>query len=782
MFPCSRLAALAIRPFPPRSSSMTPRLLLLLLALSALTQGNDTPQKKKKKRQSGRCEAFLLTGLTATGTPNLVSLYVDSWSFNVTGFEASCNVSTSQGLLFSDWQQTLQSSDFGPVGPAGGVMYVESNAAAPGNLVVGLADAASLTFYGFLHTGAPDLLGAAVWGRVEDVTLPAPPSGKRIAGSGGSGNATVTLRRLSPVAIAAGGAAMPAALRPPSGGVYGSPSPSLGQCLAGATCTVSSRWEVRLVLDAAGGVAVWAWAQGYQQFYHVFPGPVPNLRDAPLALHVFNMNAGTPAAPLYPLLSGLDMRFKQEASFSRVASRIYSAPDIRALLPAASLFAAPAQSVFPLAQAIPGAPCPALNFVAPGPAPAGYTPLLVWSLGAMGVQLNASLSYTVSLSAFVNNLTSLNSSVLVSLYDGATALGAVTLPPAAGLWADALAAPTPLAASAALNFPLGAPPLAAQHNPAPELLAAAAYSSRRVSLELRLWRPNGTAAFSLFGSDPEAPLAQAGGRARLRALSAAYPLTPAVSSADPALNAFAAGASDLRVVLWAAGPQTRAGRDGPGRRRRRSRGGLRWGRRGRRLRPAQGARRLRRVRRRQRHLLQRHRLLPRLQRCPRRLLELVAAAGGGARPRELSDGPAHQPLGPVPAAGPRPAGQPCLLLTLPVDQQLSRHPDPRLRQQRLGTSVPLPVPAAGAKPLHPARHPGHATLTQMNTGHTCALGLLDSRVLESLRDLQKNRARKGGACEMDKPHFAAAEGLHAELVALSAVGVNCELPCLFFFF
>ncbi len=543
---------------PATSRDMQALSVVLLLALSALVSGKRHEGQKKKKRGPARlCCDPLLTVALPKGTPDLVSLYVDSWSFNQTGFEASCNVSVAQGLLYSDWQQMLQSSSFGAAGAAGGIMYAEVNAAAPGNLVVGLADAAG-NFFGFLHTGAADALGAAVSGTLEDVVLPL-PSNKRIAGSGGNGNvSTVSLRRLSPSGIVAGGAAIPASLNPPSGSVYGSPSDTSGACIGGAVCTVSTRWEVRVVIGGTGTVSVWAWAQGYRQFFHSFAGSAVDMRFSQIAMHVFNMNAGSTAVPLYPLLSGIDMRFKQESSFSRVASRIFSAPDIRPLLPAALLFAAPSSSVFALSAAVPGQPCPALNFVASGAAPSGYTPLLVWSLGAMGVSLSSDSSYTVSLSAFVNNISSVNSSVLVSLYDGATALGVVTMPPQDGIWGQALSAPTPLSASAALNFPLGAPFLPAQHNPSQALLAASVppYSSRRVSLDLRLWRVNNLASFSLFASDPESPLAQRSGNLRLRALTSAYPLTPAVSTADLALNAFSVGAADLRVVVWARGSET----------------------------------------------------------------------------------------------------------------------------------------------------------------------------------------------------------------------------------
>lgn len=185
----------------------------------------------------------------------------------------------------------------------------------------------------------------------------------------------------------------------------------------------------------------------------------------------------------------------------------------------------------------------------------GYSPLLVFSLGALGVSLDPSKSYTVFFSAYVNNLTSLNSSVFVSLYDGTTAAGPVTLPSRSSpFWAEVLAAPTPLSPDPAQNFPAGAPFMpGAEHAPSPAtLLAAPPFFSRSIVSELRLFRVNGTAAHSLLASDPEAALAQqpATTAKRNAVRSPGFPLTPSVASARGALDSLRTNSADLRVVLW----------------------------------------------------------------------------------------------------------------------------------------------------------------------------------------------------------------------------------------
>lgn len=75
------------------------------------------------------------------------------------------------------------------------------------------------------------------------------------------------------------------------------------------------------MIGADSTVSVWAWGEGYRQFFHTFPG-TNDLRFAQLRLHVFNMNAGTQAVPLYPLLNGIDMRFKQ-VDFKREKHRSF---------------------------------------------------------------------------------------------------------------------------------------------------------------------------------------------------------------------------------------------------------------------------------------------------------------------------------------------------------------------------------------------------------------------------------------------------------------------------
>lgn len=176
----------------------------------------------------------------------------------------------------------------------------------------------------------------------------------------------------------------------------------------------------------------------------------------------------------------------------------------------------------------------------------------MFSLGSLGVALDPAKSYTLSFSAFVNNLTSLNSSVLVSLYDGTNALGAVTLPPQDGIWAEIISAPTLLNGDAALNFPSGAPFVpGAEHNPSQAVMQAAVpYSSRRISSDLQLFRVNNSAYNSLFASDPEAPLAQVPRVSRFVARSAGFPLTPSVSASRGPIDVFNTGASNLRVVVW----------------------------------------------------------------------------------------------------------------------------------------------------------------------------------------------------------------------------------------
>ena len=501
-----------------------------------------------------------LSSFSSPATPDLVALFVDSWSFGETGVNDSCNVSTLAGQLFSDWQQVFQTVPFGPVGSFGGIIYAEMNIAAPGNLAVGLADSRN-NFYGFVHTASAEALGAAVSGQVEDVTVDvATARRKRIAGSGEGGPpSNATLRRLSPTSLLDGGSAIPESLNPPRGPIYGSPSPSAGACLAPPCVDATqTRWEVRVVVGESS-VGVWAWAEGYNQFYHVFDNV--NLRLESLSLHVFNMNMGSQTNPLLPRLSGLNLRVKQEQVFSVIASRIFTGPEIRPQLATGTLFRTLGAPHYSLAAATPGA-CPGLAFEpsqgALAPAD-GYSPLLSWSLSELGVALNASLSYTINIEAFVANLTSVNSSVFISLYDGQQSAGVVMMPYESGVWAAAIAASTGLHADAAANFVLGAPELMAQHRPTAAVLAEAeAFSSRRIALQLRLWRVGSTPAHALLAQDPQAPLAQQQAASRaargltVRQSSPLFPRTPALATPPAALGPLAAfdAAGDLQLVVW----------------------------------------------------------------------------------------------------------------------------------------------------------------------------------------------------------------------------------------
>lgn len=498
----------------------------------------------------------------------------------MTGLGRSCNASVLDGVLYSDWQQVFESSAI-QSSPSGSIVYVEINADAPGFLCVGVSDSTN-RFVGFVASSSPSSLGLAVVGSVEDVTVQIPPAKrKRITGGGSGGVPTeAQLRRLSPISASPSDASgVPSWVNPPTGPVYGASSPSDGRCTSTSTSSTLcqdrvTRWEVRLVMLPTGEVGVWAWAQGRTQWWKMLtpPGSVA-MAQSPLTVHAFNANAGTTVDRLYPRLTGVDVRVKRELTFSRVASRIYSAHDMRQQ--SSQLFSvlpSPSYAVPPEDTSV---PCPPISFIASTTVPPsnGYTPLLQWSLSALGIQLAPSSSYDINVNLFFQNLSSVNDTVLLTLYDGQRALGVVTLPPATGVWAGVIGATTPLAPDASLNFPLGAP-LASPvtNNPSASMITSnPAYSSRRINLLVKDYFlpsfPSGSAptpSTSVQASDPEAPLAQIPANpfppspARRNVHSSRggpslqYPFTPAVSASSRSqFTSFNAASSDLRIVVWA---------------------------------------------------------------------------------------------------------------------------------------------------------------------------------------------------------------------------------------
>ncbi len=46
------------------------------------------------------------------------------------------------------------------------------------------------------------------------------------------------------------------------------------------------RWEVRVVVSATGTTGIWAWAQGFRQFYQEYP---VDLRGRSLTVNAYNM-------------------------------------------------------------------------------------------------------------------------------------------------------------------------------------------------------------------------------------------------------------------------------------------------------------------------------------------------------------------------------------------------------------------------------------------------------------------------------------------------------------
>jgi hypothetical protein len=417
------------------------------------------------------------------GTRNTVEVYVDPFSFNQTNIGTECQYNVLGGFLFSNWQEVfITGSGIAPIPNTGGIFYVEVNVGTPGNLVVGIG-ADMQDFVGFVaFTGVPNdgFLGRSINGTMETVTIPLPP-GKRDLGSGTQPPANETIvRRLLPDlshGFLVGGASL-AGLAPVTSSVYGSSlDPTDGKCKT-SPCTAQTpltRFEVRVVLTPRGTTGVWAWAQGYRQFYAEYP---VDYRGRTLALHVFNMRRDVPPNP--PLLSGIDMRLKLESTFSRAASRIFTGPEMRIESSLFTLFNTP----YTIAPPNPNVACPGIAFTVAGAPPApGFTPLVRWNLAAMGVALSANISYTIDVNLFVQNLTGISNTLLVSLYDGARVLGVLRLPPTIeGPWGSLVNSLTPLSTNPALNFPIGmhtvTPVVVTPNTPLP------LYSSRRIDLRI----------------------------------------------------------------------------------------------------------------------------------------------------------------------------------------------------------------------------------------------------------------------------------------------------------
>ena len=435
-------------------------------------------------------------------------------------------------------------------------MYIEVNSIAPGNLVVGIG--AGDDFYGLIHYGnggGTGPFGIAINGTVEDVVVNL-SNNKKTAGSGtGAPAETAQIRRLVPDArgFLAGGSNV-ARLTGSFPTVYGSDSVTEGRCLT-SSCPITDRWEVRVVLGR-DFVGVWAWAEGRQQFYAEYAGI--DLRDRDLTLQAFNMNMGTaPLALQPPQISGMDMRIKYESTFSRVASRIYTASNIRVT---PELFTNVPGNGYSVPAPETGVPCPSLDFISSAAVEEGFTPLLTWDLTAMGIQLSNDASYTISVNLFPKNLTSINNTVYFSLYDGQRALGVVTQPPSGGIWANIVGSyVTPLNGRASQNFPTGSQPASpVSNNPSPAVLQLNPYSARRIQMDLSakiLKGSNQTIHYlSLTAFDPEAPLAQIGATRKRMAFrgpsSVAFPLTPFVSGDQRESFNIQSIESPLSLVMW----------------------------------------------------------------------------------------------------------------------------------------------------------------------------------------------------------------------------------------
>jgi hypothetical protein len=69
--------------------------------------------------------------------------------------------------------------------------------------------------------------------------------------------------------------------------VYGSSAqPTNGACLLPPCAQNIVRWEVRVVVTNRNATGIWAWSEGFRQFYQEYP---VDLRGRTLALSAFNM-------------------------------------------------------------------------------------------------------------------------------------------------------------------------------------------------------------------------------------------------------------------------------------------------------------------------------------------------------------------------------------------------------------------------------------------------------------------------------------------------------------
>ena len=169
-----------------------------------------------------------------------------------------------------------------------------------------------------------------------------------------------------------------------------------------------------------------------------------------------------------------------ESNFSRVASRIYTGQQMRS-----SSYFTIYNATYNVAPSNPTYVCPAIDYVATLPPAPGYTPLLSWDLAAMGVSLVYGNSYTFDINVFVNNLTGIDNTILVSLYDGTHILAVQRLAPAVtGPWGTIVTGSSGLNDDPASNFPLGLltvlPEVVTPAGPLP------LYVSRRVDLKVTL--------------------------------------------------------------------------------------------------------------------------------------------------------------------------------------------------------------------------------------------------------------------------------------------------------
>lgn len=482
--------------------------------------------------------------MAATATRNTVELYVDPFSFNQTAPGSECNYNVVGNLLFTNWQEIFATGPVAPIGTSGGIFYVEANIKAPGNVVVGVS-ADGVNFVGFAVFGGADnggFVGRSINGSLETVTIPLPPA-KRDIGEGTAPPANeTTVRRLNADVVNGflGGGASLVGIAPLTSPVYGSSAePTDGSCLAPPCATLLSRFEVRIVVTARGVTGVWAWSEGFRQFYAEYP---IDLRGRSLQVSVLNMRRDVPPSP--PLLSGLDVRLKLENSFSRALSRIYTASEMRTTPSRFTLFNTP----WPIPEPSTSVACPAVDYLQVTVPPPGFVPLMRWNLASMGLALAPTTSYNIDINLFVHNLTGIDNTVLVSVYDGSTALGVLRLAPTAtGPWGSLVTGFTPIASNPALTFPTGLGTVTpATTTPAPGLLPL--YSSRRIDLKLLAAYQVGSAQTgpnrnaSLFAWDPEHPLLQT------RKRGFAYPQAPSVRTPlQPITFAFS---NALSIVLW----------------------------------------------------------------------------------------------------------------------------------------------------------------------------------------------------------------------------------------